>query len=134
MGNVMEWFREKEKQLKKAKYTRPFGEWRIPVMLVCVSSLVFVMLTAMFGISINRGTGELAYNMDGIQNVPDDPWSNPMTQYPDYCYIVMIFGYYVTIGFMIVGWYDYCKWKWNNIPVEMRYEEKEMQVRQRKKL
>ena len=119
---MIEWFREKEKQLKKTKYPRPFGEWRIPVMIVCVSSVFFVLITAMFGVSLNRNTGELVFNMDGVQDVPIDPWANPMNQFPDFCYFAMIIGYYVTVGFVVVGWFDYCKWKWNNIPKEKRYE------------
>ena len=123
MKGIVEWFREKEKQLSKAKYKRPFGEWRMPVMIVCVSSVFFVLLTAMFGVSFNRNTGELIFNMEGVQDVPDDPWANPMNQFPDFCYFAMIIGYYVCVGFMIIGWFDYCKWKWNNIPKELRHED-----------
>ena len=122
MTKIIEWFREKEKQLSKTKYKRPFSEWRMPVMIVSLSSLFFVLLTAMFGITINRNTGALGYNMEGIQYLGIDPWVNPMGQFPEWCYFAMIIGYYIAIGMFIWIWFDYCKWKWNNIPKELRHE------------
>ena len=119
---IIEWFREKERILGKKKYKRPFSEWRIPVMIVSVSSVFFVLLTALFGIEINRNTGEMIYNFEGIRNIPLDPWLNPMMQFPEWCYFAMIIGYYIAVVMLIVLWFDYCKWKWENIPIEIRYE------------
>jgi len=114
------------KQLKETKYSRPFSEWRIPIMILMVSSVFFVLLTAMFGVTIDTRTHEVAYNFDGWNNKPiEDGVHNPMNQFPDFTYVVMIIGYYMGAVCLIYLWFDYCKWKWEKIPIEHRIEYRE---------
>lgn len=136
-----------EKSLSRRKYKRPFAEWRLPVQICLVSSVIFVLFTAMFGISINTQTGMPEYYL-----APGDDWenpivdndgdlamyserggNNPMRQFPDWIYLAMVIGYYVTVGFFIWGYFEYCKWKWDRIPLVLRYEKREpKEVKQQK--
>jgi len=131
-----------EKLSKKRKDKRnknpPYMEWRIPMMIVLVSSIFFVLFTAMFGVSINRETGGVEYHLN-----PGDDWinpivdnngdiamyserggNNPMRQYPDWIFFAMVIGYYIAIGMFTYMWFDYCKWKWKNIPTKYKFVER----------
>jgi len=91
---------------------KPFGEIRIPAMILAVSGLIFNVIAFSFGIGYNRLTmqPEFFYLMD-----PSPDIINPMQQFPEYCWIVMIIGYYITVGILIWSWFEYCKWKWVNL-------------------
>ena len=99
---------------------QPFGEIRIPAMILAIAGLVYTLLTTMMGVGINWNTRtvEFFYLID-----PSPDIINPMQQFPDYCWIVMIASYYVAIIFLIFFWFEYCKWRWINIPVEYRKRE-----------
>ena len=102
-------------------------------MLVAVSGMVFILLTALFGVTVNTMTGQVDFSFEPVSD-----WSNPMVnkpsettfkvnpakQYPDWIFMAMIVGYFISVGIFTVGWLDYCKWKWSNIPIKERYEEK----------
>ena len=106
---------------------KPFGEWRLPIMVLTLSSLIFILLTAAFGVTINSSTRKLDFHM-GIQDT--DPFeTDPMQQYPDWIYACMVFGYYSCVGIFIYCWYDYNKWKWNNIPKKERIEYKTVRIK-----
>lgn len=102
---------------------QPFGEVRIPVMLLTISSLVFTLITAMFGVGINRFTGAVEFMELSNWNVA---YINPMDQYPPYIWIVLVIGYYIAMVFLVYLWFDYCRWKWLHIPVEFRIEKKKI--------
>lgn len=112
------WMRKKK---NKFLAERPWAEYRFPLILIAVSGLIFILLTGLFGITYNRITGEVTFIMS-----PGDDWShtmvgksgeddlnvNPMRQFPDWCFLAMILGYFVCIGFFIYGWFEYCKFRY----------------------
>lgn len=133
---------EIKKRLKRIifKEEAPFGEIRYPIMFLTISGVVFILITAMFGISVDTRTGEPTYHL-----TPGSDWknpffdqngdiamysereeSNPMRQFPDWIYLALILGYYTSICFLIWLWFDYCKWKWEHIPVELKKREKKI--------
>jgi len=89
-------------------------------MVLAVSGMVFILLTAMFGVTIDTRSGTVDFSLS-----PGDDWINPMIgktgedayhvnpmeQYPWFCWIAMIFGYFIAVGLFIIGWFDYMKWK-----------------------
>lgn len=89
-------------------------------MIVTISGVVFILLTAMFGVTVNKNTGEVSYDMS-----PGDDWSkpqllkrneddnnvNPMRQFPDWIYFAMIIGYFFAVGILCHGWFDYMKYR-----------------------
>lgn len=99
---------------------RPFSEWRLPLMVLAVSGMVFILLTAMFGITVDTRSGQLNWSLEvgddwvnpvvGKSN-EDANHVNPMTQYPWFCFLALIFGYFLAVGLFIIGWFDYLKWK-----------------------
>lgn len=117
-----------KKRLKRIFYKEeaPFGELRYPIMLLTISSVIFILLTAMFGVSIDTRDGTVEYHL-----TPGHYWSQPFThkewenergianamyQYPGWIYFVMIIGYYMTIALLFYFWLEYCKWKWEHTP------------------
>lgn len=133
---------EIKKKLKRSliKEEAPFGEIRYPIMFLTLSGVVFILITAMFGISVDTRTGEVTYYLS-----PGSDWknpffdqngdiamysergeSNPMRQFPDWIYFIMVIGYYISICFLIHIWFDYCKWKWEHIPIEKKKREGEV--------
>lgn len=121
-----------ERRHFKVKYKRPYGEWRLPVMIILVSSIVFVLITSMFGVRIDIRTGETLYRMEpnGMMGKEVDPWlPNPMEQYPEWIFIPMVLGYYACVGGFVCMWFDYCRWKWERIPIAERVEEKIVRVK-----
>jgi len=107
-------------------------------MLVTVSGMVFILLTAYFGVTIDTRTGKVDFTFE-----PGSDWSNPMVdkpsedtfkvnpakQYPDWIFLSMILGYFIAVGMMCCGWFSYCRWKWEKIPIKERYEEKIVKVK-----
>jgi hypothetical protein len=122
-GGVREIMKPKShfKLLKRFFSERPFSEWRLPLMVLAVSGMVFILLTAMFGITIDTRTGQLNWSMEigddwvnpvvGKSN-EDANHVNPMTQFPWFCFLAMILGYFLAVGLFIIGWFDYCKFKY----------------------
>jgi len=118
------------KKKKKFLSDVPAQEWKLPVMLLTVSGIIFIMITAMFGVGINRSTGNVEYHMS-----PGDDWSQPMInkdwednhtanamqQFPGWLYWCMVMGYYFVFGAFIYKWMDYIKWRWKNVPEYMQY-------------
>jgi hypothetical protein len=49
-----------------------------------------------------------------------------MDQYPWFCWIAMIIGYFVAYGIFIYFWLEYCKWRWMHVPEEIRFIEKKV--------
>jgi hypothetical protein len=107
---------------------QPFGEIRIPAMILGVSGLVFTLLTTMFGVGINWNTHTVEFFW-AIDKSPD--LIDPMQQFPDYVWAVMFIGYYVAVAFMIYMWFEYCKFRWMNIPNE--YRVKTIEIKNNKK-
>lgn len=99
---------------------RPFSEWRLPLMVLAVSGMVFILLTAMFGVTVDTRSGQLNWSLEvgddwknpvvGKSN-EDANHVNPMTQFPWFCFLAMILGYFLAVGLFIIGWFDYLKWK-----------------------
>jgi hypothetical protein len=108
---------------------QPFGEIRIPAMILGISGLVYTLLTTMMGVGINWNTRtvEFFYLID-----PSPDMINPMQQFPTYIWIVMFASYYVAISLMIYFWFEYCKWRWMNIPTE--YRVKTVEIKKEKEL
>lgn len=111
-----------ELKVKAGLYSdrQPFGEIRIPAMILGVSGLVYTLLTTMFGVGIDWVNHNVTffYLLD-----PSPDIINPMQQFPEYCWIVMFIGYYMAVTFLIYIWFEYCKWRWINIPIEYRKRE-----------
>lgn len=107
---------------------QPFGEIRIPAMILGVSGLVYTLLTAMFGVGINWNTRtvEFFYLMD-----PSIDIINPMQQFPMYTWAVMFIGYYLAVALLIYMWFEYCKFRWLHIPME--YRAKTIEIKKDKK-
>jgi hypothetical protein len=118
---------------------RPFSEWRLPAMVISVSGMVFILLTSMFGITIDTRSGTVNWDMEpgSDWNAPipalnpvvgksseDEYHVNPMTQYPWFCFLAMILGYFICVGFFIIGWFHYLQWRWVHVPEEIRFVEK----------
>jgi len=130
-GGVREIMKPKShfKLLKRFFSERPFSEWRLPLMVLAVSGMVFILLTAMFGITIDTRTGQLNWSMEigddwvnpvvGKSN-EDANHVNPMTQFPWFCFLAMILGYFIAVGMFIFIWFEYIKWRWINV---LRMEE-----------
>lgn len=113
-----------KKIVDKKKIDKPFGEWRIPIAVLVFSSLIFISVTLLFGIEINRFTGETVYQIefdDGMK----DPWVyDPMTEvWGSFWRYWCILGYFCSLGIFSLFWFEYEKWKWLNIPKKERYEE-----------
>lgn len=97
-----------------------FGEWRMPIMIASMSGVFFILITALFGVTINTNTREVAFHMN-----PGDDWdlnpitntygekddANPMGQFPEWMYIPFVAGYFLLLLTVIHVHYDYCKWK-----------------------
>ena len=109
---------------------QPVQEWKLPLMVLAVSVMVFILLTSMFGVTVDTRTGAVNFQVE-----PGSDWStpsplppeinpvvgksgdtrfraNPMGQYPWFCFLAMILGYFIAVGLFIIGWLDYCKWKY----------------------
>lgn len=110
------------------KDEQPYGEIRIPAMILGTSGLVFTLLTTMYGVGINQYTREVEffYLMD-----PSPDIINPMQQFPWYGEYLMFISYYVAIIFLIYFWFEYQKWRWMNIPVA--YRVKTIEIKESKK-
>jgi hypothetical protein len=89
-------------------------------MLIAVSGMVFILLTAMFGVTYNMMTGMPTFHL-----APGDDWGNPtvgkpgennqnvnpMRQYPDWIFLSMILGYFISIGMFTYFWFQYQRWR-----------------------
>ena len=140
-------FEKYEKKQKRIEYRlnryfrkgKPFGEWRFPLMVLTMSSFIFILITAAFGVRFNSLTGQPEFEMDWSKYIdPDtkayDPWVyDPMAQYIQnnrYMIFVTFLGmYYGGICIFTIYWFKYQKWKWLNIPIEERYEEKVVKLK-----
>lgn len=95
-------------------------EWRLPIMLISVSGMIFILLTALFGVTVDTRSGTVDWSLE-----PGSDWSNPvvgksnedqghvnpMTQYPWFCFLAMILGYFIAIGIFIYFWFEYMKFR-----------------------
>ena len=118
----------------------PFGEWRLPLMVITMSSFIFILITAAFGVTINMKTGEVAMDMDWTPYIDKDtgaydPWVyDPtavwMSQNRTLIYITMFGMYMFCIAVFTYCWFEYNKWKWKNIPVEERKVIKYIKVKE----
>lgn len=94
--------------------------WRLPIMIVTISGVVFILLTAAFGITVNKNTGEVGYTF-GVgddwttpminKSIEDKDNVNPMKQFPDWIFFAMILGYFVSIGILCWAWFEYMKYR-----------------------
>jgi hypothetical protein len=116
------------------KEEAPFGEIRYPLMLITISSVFFVLITAGFGVAIDTRDGGTIFSFDTDQyfNEDDgalqDPWMNrPMEQFINknatMVFLIMYMGYCFMLCFLVYIWFEYCKWKWEHIPIEKKYME-----------
>lgn len=128
--------RQKEIIIKKKlnriiwKEEAPFGEIRLPIMMLTVSSFVFIILTLGFGASINTQTGQPVWEIDWDQYFDDetglyDPWVvSPMDQFmgknKELVFATMYLGYCGILSVICIGWFQYMKWRWEHIPIEER--------------
>ena len=122
----------------KDKKQPPFGEWRLPVMILIVSSFVFILITSGVGVGINRNTGQLSIEMDWSQYIDDDGLYDPWVYDPFQAWISenkllvicwMILLFYASICIFFYYWFEYMKWKWKRIPIEERKQIKYYKVK-----
>lgn len=127
-------FKDKELIIKKKlnrliwKQEAPFGEIRIPIMLITVSSFIFILITLGFGASIDTHTGQPVWEIDWNQYFDEetglyDPWVvSPMDRFlinnSAKVFAMIWFGYCGMICILILAWFQYMKWKWEHIPIE----------------
>ena len=135
-----------ERKKKKFFSERPFSEYRLPCMVLAVSGIVFILFTSMFGVTVDTRTGEVNFQME-----PGSDWStpnplppeinplvgksgdtrfraNPMSQYPWFCFLAMILGYFIAVGMFIYIWFEYLRWKWMHVPEVIRFTEKKTKM------
>jgi len=107
-------------------------------MIVTVSGMVFILLTASFGVTIDFRDGSTRFDLE-----PGSDWSNPtinkpsedyfnvnpMRQFPDWIYLSMVIGYFISVGILCHSWFRYCQWKWEHIPVIERFDEKKVKIK-----
>ena len=121
----------RQQQIKKNSYNnvKPFGEWRIPIVILISSSIIFVCLTMTFGVKINRNTGEAVMTME-MNDSDMDSWSyDPMViVWGEFWRYWCILGYFGSLGIFSLFWFEYMKWKWKQIPIEYRYIEKKKNI------
>jgi len=127
-----------KKKLKRLIYKEdaPFGEIRYPVMIITVSGVIFVLITAGFGITIDTRDGSAIFDYDFGQYFDEegairDPWTHrPMDQFIQengtIIFLLMYMGYCIMLCFLIYFWFEYCKWKWEHIPIEKRKREERL--------
>ena len=107
-------------------------------MLLATSGMVFILLTALFGVSYNLNTGKVSFGLSpgddwlnpmvGKPGENDDTAVNPMNQYPWFCWLAMILGYFIAYGIFIYFWLQYCRWRWLHVPEELRFIEKKKKI------
>jgi hypothetical protein len=113
-----------ERWMKKRKdkwlSERPVQEFKLPLMVLASSGVIFILLTALFGVTIDTRTRTVNWSFepgsDWVnpvigKSIEDRYHVNPMTQFPWFCFIAMILGYFIAAGMFIIGWLHYCKWK-----------------------
>jgi hypothetical protein len=114
---------------------KPWAEWRLPIMLLTVSGVVFILITALFGVSININTKEIVMHLS-----PGDDWSqpminkdwedynhaNPMQQFPWWLYFVMVMGYFSCFCFFTYAWFRYMRWRWKMVPEFIAYHKQKI--------
>lgn len=120
-----------EKRIKKKLMsffkTKPYAEWRLPIMLLICSSMIFILITAGFGVRINSLTGEPVYEMDWSKYIDEetgvyDPWVyDPFAVWMQgggkwVVFFSFIAGFYTALICFFYFWFKYMKWKWKNIP------------------
>lgn len=107
---------------------KPINEFYIPLIALTFSGIIFASLTLGFGIYINRFTGEVSweYDINNPHSEYDYLYINPLSQFGERWQVgaLVIIGYYIGISCLIYLYFDYLKWKWKNIPIMYRYEEK----------
>ena len=113
------------------KQEAPFGEIRLPIMMLTVSSFVFIIITLGFGASIDMQTGQPIWEIDWDQYFDDetgnyDPWVvSPMDQFmgnnKELVFAMMYFGYCGILSVICIGWFQYMKWRWEHIPVKDKF-------------
>ena len=125
--------------MKRFLKSKPYGEWRLPLMIITMSSFIFILITTMFGVTINGLTGELTMEMDWSQYIDEDtgaydPWVyDPFAVWmqnnrlPVFLWFITCF--YACIAIFTYYWFQYNKWKWKNIPIKERYEEKTYRIK-----
>ena len=120
---------------KKFLEDKPALEWRLPVMILTVSGMVFILLTAMFGVTVDTRTGDVRFDLqpgsDWSNPLVDKPMEdeghgNPMDQYPWFCWLAMILGYFICAGMFCYFWFEYMKWRWMHVPEEIRFTTKKV--------
>ncbi|GAI07487.1 unnamed protein product [marine sediment metagenome] len=148
-------FKDKEMIIKRKlnrliwKQEAPFGEIRYPIMLITCSSFVFIIITLGFGASIDTHTGQPVWEIDWNQYFDEetglyDPWVvSPMDQFMinnrPTIFAMLWFGYCGMICVLVLGWFQYMKWRWEHIPVEKQiilkrvYKDVELERIKRKK-
>lgn len=94
------------------------NEWKVPLAILIMSSLIFVAITMAFGVRINRITGETEIEIALQQQEQEykDPWIyDPMSivwssHWRYYC----IAGYFVSLGLFSIAWFEFMKWEKEN--------------------
>ena len=103
-------------------------------MVITMSSVIFILVTAGFGVRIHRNSGILTTEYDWSQYIDNktgafdpsayDPMDQWMSKNNWMIFVSFVGFYYASIIGFTYYWFQYNKWKWNNIPTNERFEEK----------
>jgi len=85
--------------------------WRVPLTIIMFSSMIFVAVTFLFGVEIDRNSGDLVITNELDPNSSIDQWTyDPMTAvwgslWRYWC----MAGYFASISVFTWCWFDYMK-------------------------
>lgn len=89
------------------------NEWKVPLAILIMSSLIFTAATFAFGIKINRMTKETEIEImtELKENGRTDPWSyDPMViVWGEFWRYWCILGYYGALAVFTVAWFEFMK-------------------------
>lgn len=123
-NGIKKYFRPSEK---------PFREYQYPAMFMSVSALVFILIVTAFGVKIDVRTGQTIFEMNWSQYVQEDGLFDPWVYSPYWSWVsrhreiiigFFMAGFYGTLISTIYFYFEYLKWKWQNLLIEEEKEEK----------
>lgn len=99
----------------------PYGEWRLPIMIITMSGFIFIVIITGFGLQIDGRTGEPVILIDWSQYIDEDtgyydPWiydpynawiSQNRTLFISWFSVL----YFATICLFCHEWFRYMRWK-----------------------
>jgi hypothetical protein len=87
------------------------NEWRVPLTIIMFSSLIFVAVTFLFGVEIDRNTGDMVITTGELENDNIDRWTyDPMTAvWGKFWRYWCLIGYFGSIGIFSYAWFEYMK-------------------------